>query len=167
MAGVREAQQRDVSDAACVKAAGWRDSYARLVPAPVLAPFTLPSLWMPKVASLLGHLDSFFLVDTADGEVRGLAHGSVRACPPGVAAHPGGAPGAWHRAGVDARGAGRVRARGARSLHFDVVSGNDRALRIYRRLGGVDLGTHPAGWALEVTETSLVFPDAPPSEREA
>ena len=55
--------------------------------------------------------------------------------------------------------AGRVRARGARSLHFDVVSGNDRALRFDRRLGGVDLGTHPAGWAPEVTETSMVIPD--------
>ena len=55
--------------------------------------------------------------------------------------------------------AGRVCAQGTPSLHLDVVSGNDCALRFYRRLGAVDLGTHPAGWAPEVTETSMVIPD--------
>lgn len=168
MAGVRGAQQRDVSDAAGVKAAGWRDSYARLVRASVLAPFTQPSFWEPKLASLLGHPDSFFLVDTADGEVRGLAHGSLTGVPYLESLRV--------RAGHRGRGIGRelmravavrVCAQGTLSLHLDVVSGNDRALRFYRRLGGVDLGTHPAGWAYEVTETSMVIPDvdAPQGEK--
>jgi len=142
MAGVREAQQRDVSDAACVKAAGWRDSYARLVPAPVLAPFTQPSFWEPKLASLL----SFFLVDIADGEVRAGPWVPDGRALPGVAARLGGTPGAWHRAGVDARGGG-ARPRSGRA---------QSALRHGERQR---MGTHPAGWAPEVTETSMVIPD--------
>ena len=55
--------------------------------------------------------------------------------------------------------AGRVRARGARRLHLDVVSGNGPALHFYRRLGAVELRNHPARWAPEVTETSMVIPD--------
>jgi hypothetical protein len=112
MASLHNAQQRDVSDAARVKAAGWHDSYASLVPAPVLAPFTQPGFWEPRLASLLGCPDSFFLVDAADGEVRGLAHGSLAGVPyleslHVRAGHRGGASGGELIRAV----AGRVRAR--------------------------------------------------------
>lgn len=160
MAEVRDAQPRDVADAARVKAAGWRDSYASEVPAPVLAPFTEPGFWEPGLASLLAQAHAFFLVDVADGQVRGLAHGSLAGVPCLASLHV--------RAGHRGHGigrelmravAGRVYAHGSRRLRLDVVSGNQRALRFYRRLGAVDLGAHPARWAPEVTETSMVIPD--------
>jgi ribosomal protein S18 acetylase RimI-like enzyme len=160
MAGVRDAQQRDVSDAARVKAAGWSDRYASEVPAPVLAPFVRPGFWRPRLVSLLGCPESFFLVDAADGEVRGLAHGSLTGVPYLESLHVR----AEHRRRGIGRElmcavAGRVRARGARRLHLDVVSGNGPALHFYRRLGAVELRNHPARWAPEVTETSMVIPD--------
>ncbi len=160
MGGVRDAQPRDVADAARVKAAGWRDSYASEVPAPVLAPFTEPGFWEPRLAFLLGKADAFFLVDVADGQVRGLAHGSLAGVPYLESLHVQ----AGHRDhGIGQQlmhaVAGRVHAQGTRRLHLDVVSGNQRALSFYRRLGAVELSTHPARWAPEVTETSMVIPD--------
>jgi GNAT superfamily N-acetyltransferase len=95
--------------------------------------------------------------------VRGLAHGSLAGVPHLESLHI--------RAGHRGRGIGRelmravaerIRARGACSLHLDVVSGNDRALRFYRRLGTAELGNHPARWAPEVMETSLVIPEFSP-----
>ena len=160
MPGVRDAQPRDVADAASVKAAGWRDSYASEVRPAVLAPFTRPGFWEPRLASLLGKADAFFLVDVTGGQVRGLAHGSLTGVPYLESLHV--------RAGHRGHGigqklmpavAGRVPAHGSRRLHLDVVSGNQRALRFYRRLGAVALETHPATWAPEVTETRMVIPD--------
>jgi len=157
---VRDAQPRDVAGAARVEAAGWHDSYASEVRPAVLEPLSRPAFWEPRLASLLGQPDAFFLVDVADGEVRGLTHGSLTGVPYLESLHV--------RAGHRGRGigwelmravAGRVHARGSGRLHLDVVSGNDRALRFYRRLGAVVLGTHPARWAPEVTETRLVIPD--------
>jgi ribosomal protein S18 acetylase RimI-like enzyme len=149
-----------------VKAAGWRTTYAPWVEPQVLDPFLDEERQRAAVETMIAQPGNVVLVAAAGGEVVGFA-----TCLVSDDADP--YLDSLHVA-ADARGrglgsrllrevAGELGRRGRTTLALDVVEQNRRARALYKRLGGVFQGVHPAEWAPEtVVEARYRWADLSP-----
>ena len=160
---VREATPADLDRVAEIKARGWADAYAPLIPAAVLTPFLDVPEQARKLRFLLERPGTLLLVGGAESEP-----------PAGFAlTYLDRSPEPWMESlhGLrDVRGTGlgtmlvratarRLLERGYRSLAWGVLLGNDAAARFYERHGAVRVGVEPVDWADGVSRTVYRFPD--------
>lgn len=160
---VRDATPADLGQVAEIKARGWADTYAPLVPPGVLGPFLDAPEQARKLRLLLEAPGTLLLVAAAEAE-------------PAVGfalTHTDRSPEPWMESLHvlrDVRGSGlgtmlvRATARrllesGYRTLAWGVVLGNDAAARFYEHHGAVKVGVEPVDWADGVSHTVYRFPD--------
>jgi ribosomal protein S18 acetylase RimI-like enzyme len=151
---VRDAIEEDLDTIARIKVTSWAETYRHLLPAETLNRFLDLNVQRDELRGKLAHEHNLLLVAVRDGRVQGFALAFLDE-----------RPDPWLESlhvARDERGngigtllmrqvAGRVSNRGFSTLRLGVVSGNDGAGRLYRRLGADMIGEEPAHWAPDVT----------------
>jgi len=152
---IRDAAPGDLEAVARIKVENWTESYGALVAPGTLAQFLDVAAQREEFETELAAADTLLLV--ADDELGGISGFALAF----AAAQPDPWLESLHVA-RDRRGRGigtllmrelarRLAARGLKTMRLGVVSGNDRAGRLYVRLGARMIGTEPAHWAPAVT----------------
>lgn len=152
---IRDAWPEDVDQVARIKVASWADSYRGLVPPETLARFLDVDGQRHYLATQLADQNNLLLVaDDGDGRIVAFALAFLDE-----------QPDPWlesiHVIREDrGRGTGtmlmrelarRLASNNLNTLRLGVVSGNEGAARLYRRLGAQMIGEEPTDWAPGVT----------------
>jgi ribosomal protein S18 acetylase RimI-like enzyme len=148
---VREATEADLARVAEIKVRNWADTYAPLVDPTVLGRFLDEERQREELAESLRGRETLFLVaEDLGGMVVGFALTYLDDQPDPwleslhvIRESRGGGVGTELMRAT----AGRLMARGHRTLRLGVVQGNAAAGRFYERLGAVMTGREPAEWA--------------------
>jgi ribosomal protein S18 acetylase RimI-like enzyme len=148
---IRPGVPADIEAVAAIKVANWRDTYAQLITADVLASFLDRAHAVEELRDSTSAADANFLVaQDSQGDLIGFS-----------LAYLDQEPDPWleslHVASA-ARGRGvgtalmrevahAIRVRGRNSLRLGVVKGNRGAGRLYERLGAALVAIEPTAWA--------------------
>ena len=154
---VRDARPRDIDAVARIKVANWAESYGELVPRQTLQRFLDLDAQRAELLRKQSGEHTVLLVAEDEGVDHRIAGFAL--------AFLDERPDPWLESlhvAHDARGHGvgtllmrelarRFAARGFNTMRLGVVTGNDGAGRLYRRLGAQLIGEEPAHWAAGVT----------------